>query len=347
MASKEELGVPAEERPLCGSTAANSSGMSCGNLKYRFLMTGIACLDIVNVCPRFPEEDEDMRAVGQEWRRGGNASNSSCVMCQLPGARCWLLSTLASDGFETEFVQRDLEQNGVKLDYCVRHDDCRLPTSYVVLSQATGSRTIVHYRKLPNLDFADFDRIPLEHFSWVHFEARNMTEVSKMIEKLTRHQQCQPDQRLTISVEVEKTRRETYPLMGMADVVFISKEVAQDLGRNDAKSAVVQLHSLHCRKDAKLICAWGSCGADGFSQSEGHVHCDAFPPESLVDTLGAGDTFNAGVLYGLESGASLFESIQLGCWLAGRKCGRLGVGNLLDGLSESDTVYSLLSGQQH
>lgn len=32
------------------------------------------------------------------------------------------------------------------------------------------------------------------------------------------------------------------------------------------------------------------------------VHSDAFPPEAVVDTLGAGDTFNASVIYTLSNG---------------------------------------------
>lgn len=32
------------------------------------------------------------------------------------------------------------------------------------------------------------------------------------------------------------------------------------------------------------------------------VHSDAFPPETLVDTLGAGDTFNAAVIFALSAG---------------------------------------------
>ncbi len=31
------------------------------------------------------------------------------------------------------------------------------------------------------------------------------------------------------------------------------------------------------------------------------IHSDAFPPEKLVDTLGAGDTFNASVIYSLSN----------------------------------------------
>ncbi|KAG8007215.1 Ketohexokinase [Nibea albiflora] len=51
------------------------------------------------------------------------------------------------------------------------------------------------------------------------------------------------------------------------------------------------------------------------------VHSDAFPPKNLVDTLGAGDTFNAAVIYTLSNGGSLQDALTFGCRVAGRKCG--------------------------
>lgn len=39
------------------------------------------------------------------------------------------------------------------------------------------------------------------------------------------------------------------------------------------------------------------------------VHSDAFPPETLVDTLGAGDTFNAAVIYKLSNGETAFKIV--------------------------------------
>uniref|UniRef100_A0A8B9QM42 Ketohexokinase n=1 Tax=Apteryx owenii TaxID=8824 RepID=A0A8B9QM42_APTOW len=54
----------------------------------------------------------------------------------------------------------------------------------------------------------------------------------------------------------------------------------------------------------------------------GLVHSDAFPPDAVVDTLGAGDTFNAAVIFALSEGRqSLQEAITFGCRVAGRKCG--------------------------
>lgn len=61
---------------------------------------------------------------------------------------------------------------------------------------------------------------------------------------------------------------------------------------------------------AVLICAWAEKGADALGPDGVIVHSDAFPPESLVDTLGAGDTFNAGVIYTLSNG----EVFKNQCW---------------------------------
>jgi ketohexokinase len=54
----------------------------------------------------------------------------------------------------------------------------------------------------------------------------------------------------------------------------------------------------------------------------------------LVDTLGAGDVFNAGLIHALLEGEDPRRALALAVELAGRKCGRQG----LDGLLESTLV---------
>lgn len=53
---------------------------------------------------------------------------------------------------------------------------------------------------------------------------------------------------------------------------------------------------------AVLVCAWAEKGADALGPDGLIIHSDAFPPETIVDTLGAGDTFNAAVIYTLSKG---------------------------------------------
>lgn len=54
------------------------------------------------------------------------------------------------------------------------------------------------------------------------------------------------------------------------------------------------------------------------------VHSPAYPPSIIEDTLGAGDTFNAGVIHYLSQGRSLVDAITHGCKMAGYKIGNQG-----------------------
>jgi ketohexokinase len=48
----------------------------------------------------------------------------------------------------------------------------------------------------------------------------------------------------------------------------------------------------------------------------------------LRETLGAGDTFNAGLIDGYVRGLMLGEALTLACRLAGKKCGQIGFSGL-------------------
>ena len=82
-----------------------------------------------------------------------------------------------------------------------------------------------------------------------------------------------------------------------------------------------------------MLCAWGEEGADGISP-EGGVHSDAYHPEKVIDTLGAGDTFNAGVIYSLYKGLTLQDTVNFACFLAGIKCGMYGYSGLAKALHD-------------
>lgn len=51
-----------------------------------------------------------------------------------------------------------------------------------------------------------------------------------------------------------------------------------------------------------VISAWGELGASGYSNNEGFVCSPANIQSKTVDTLGAGDTFCAAVIFSLNEG---------------------------------------------
>lgn len=88
-----------------------------------------------------------------------------------------------------------------------------------------------------------------------------------------------------------------------------------------------------------LICAWGDEGAcattntpaSAANNSKGGHHLLNAPihsPPKVLDTLAAGDTFNAATIYSLSQGHSLSRAIKFGCYVAGTKCGIHGLWEL-------------------
>ncbi|XP_025310182.1 ketohexokinase isoform X5 [Canis lupus familiaris] len=289
----------------------------------QILCVGLVVLDIISVVDKYPEEDTDSRCLSQRWQRGGNASNS-CTVLSLLGAPCAFMGSMAP-GHVADFVLDDFRRYSVDLHYTVFQTTGSVPISTVIINEASGSRTILHaYRNLPDVSATDFDNVDLTRFKWIHIEGRNASEQVKMLQRIERHNATQPPgQKIQVSVEVEKPREELFQLFGYGDVVFVSKDVARHLGYRSAVEALRGLYG-RVRKGATLICAWAEEGADALGPDGRLLHSDAFPPPRVVDTLGAGDTFNASVIFSLSQGKTMQEALRFGCQVAGKKCGLQG-----------------------
>ena len=285
----------------------------------RILGIGIATLDIVNLVDHYPVEDEKMRACGQQIRRGGNVTNSLVVLSQL-GHDCSWAGVLAADANSAPVIA-DLNAHGIDLSRCRQVAGAITPVSYITLSRSSGSRTIVHYRDLPEFGFEDFGGVDTGGFDWIHFEGRNVADTERMLAALIEHG-C-PRQRL--SVEVEKARDGIEALFAHPGTLFLSRAYARAKGFRQAESVLDWARRE--APDADLVCAWGDRGAWHQRGAE-RIHVPATVPAQLLDTIGAGDTFNAGVidarLRGLDWPAALAHANDL----AARKCGQYGFSGL-------------------
>ncbi|KAK3952499.1 hypothetical protein QBC32DRAFT_140843 [Pseudoneurospora amorphoporcata] len=213
------------------------------------------------------------------------------------------------------------------------HDEAA--SSYIIRSGATGSRTIVNYNDLPEMTTDEFinivdDFVALQHNHsddgrtrgvvgancWWHFEGRIPETTLQCIRYL---RQVLPGS--TISVEVEKPGREgLVELATESDVVFYSKSWAESRGYAEPE-ACLRGELSNCKKASLMLCTWGRQGAGALFPSPAgagggnneqtaeiaepeYLHCS--PSEvsetqtiTVVDSIGAGDTFIAGILYGL------------------------------------------------
>ncbi|KAL8606589.1 hypothetical protein ACOMHN_009474 [Nucella lapillus] len=310
------------------SSARPNESVEGRERERRVACLGLVCVDIVKVVSTFPVEDTDQRCEDCLWEKGGNAANTASVLSFL-GAASEFFGTLAKGPY-LQFLQTDLEDCGVVCQRCPVIGEGASPVSVIILNTSTGSRTILHTNKnLRELSVEDFQKLPLSsgQYSWIHFEGRpNVEEMKKMMLHVEDHNaSCEESSSVITSLEVEKLARaeRLRDLMVHTDVVFVSKEVAGSLGFSEPVSAVEGLVS-HCKPGGAVICPWGEQGAAAKRTGADTVTSPAFPPDVVVDTLGAGDTFNAAAIFALNAGKNLKEAVTFGCRVAGAKCGMMG-----------------------
>jgi ketohexokinase len=285
----------------------------------KILGVGIVTLDIINLVNHYPQEDEELRADNQFVSRGGNTANTLTILSQF-NHHCYWCGTLANDS-SAQDIYNDFNENNINFSYAKKLDHGKQPTSYITLNKHNGSRTIVHYRDLPELDFSHFSGIPLDNFEWIHFEARAIDEIMPMMKLVKSHY---PE--IKVSIEVEKPRDQLQDIFNLADIYLFSKAYANELDFQNAKDFLNQ-QKKHSPK-ADLVCSWGKQGAYALLRNNVFLSSPAFPPEKIIDTIGAGDTFNAALIHSLLTENSWQDSLTFACKIAGKKCGQLGFKNL-------------------
>lgn len=111
-------------------------------------------------------------------------------------------------------------------------------------------------------------------------------------------------------------------LAAKADWVLPGIEEGKILMGSDDPEAIARFYR---GLGAKLVIV--KLGADGAyydSDTAGSGHVAGFPVETVVDTVGAGDGFAAGVISALLAGRSVPEAVKRGCWIGARAVQVLG-----------------------
>lgn len=288
-------------------------------LMAQILAIGNLVLDTVLPLDHFPAENEEMRVMSRQHQLGGNACNSLYVLNQL-GHQADLVTTLASDA-PSKQLQKGLSARGIGQKNIQKLIQGQTPTSYIWLNQMTGSRTISHYRDLAEVSFDHFAKIEIEAYDWLHFEGRNLTHLPGMLNIAKTFLSHQP-----ISLEVEKARPGIEALFPQANLLIFSHHYAQQIGINDGQALIAAMQSL--APQAYLVCTWGEKGA-WFAAPKGTIKHQPAEKIHPIDTLGAGDVFNAGLIHSLLDTPDLAQAVQFASTLAAKKCQQSGLDDLL------------------
>jgi ketohexokinase len=278
---------------------------------------GAIFIDTVLSVPKFPIEDEKLRATSHTRRRGGNCGNTLEVLTQLVSEdesydgeekpSLHLLAVLPEEASQdTTFIKESLADVGIMNSSLFHPGSKDAASSYIIQNAANNTRTIISHNPLPEMTVAEFVASAARldsgrrygYQNWYHFEGRVPQLLLRCVAQLrVRYPHFK------ISVECENPEREEmYLVAKTADVVFFSKLWAESKGYDNPTDFLNSIR-LEMQDDAILCCTWGDKGASILHKNPlsgdewAHVH--GWRPGNrtapVIDTIGAGDTFIAGV----------------------------------------------------
>ncbi|KAL5381793.1 hypothetical protein DPSP01_006976 [Paraphaeosphaeria sporulosa] len=326
---------------------------------------GIVCIGAVYIdtilsVPKFPNEDEKLRATSHTRRRGGNCTNTLEVLSQLveqseqtfeeARAHLYLLSVLpARQSTDVQFISQSIPDTNIDSGCIFREGFENAASSYIIRSAANNSRTIVSHNSLPEMTTQEFidgasairGQSKVEQH-WFHFEGRIPVVTEASVRWLSGNFPT-----AKISVECEKPERDYMVHVSReADVAFFSRIWAEANSYNDPRTFLGDQIE-YMKPGAILVCTWGAAGATcvynktGRREDSEWANTTAWKPTTesveVVDTIGAGDTFIAGFLYALNCQGqwTLQRKLEFANELAGRKVLQSGFGGLAERMSLS------------
>ncbi|KFE35907.1 carbohydrate kinase family protein [Thioclava atlantica] len=237
---------------------------------------------------------------------GGAVFNTAIALGRL-GARSGFLSGLSEDLFGQMLI-RSLSESGVDAGLAVRSDR---PTTLAFVTLTDGHASYAFYDENTAgrmLRIEDIPEIPAE-VSAMFFGGISLPvdpcgaayEALMLREAPRRLTMIDPNIRPGFIRDEAAYRARLDRMIAVADIVKLSDE---DLRWLDGSGTIADLARGLLERGPKLVFVTeGATGAHGFAAGQ-----EVFVPArkvEVVDTVGAGDTFNAGVLAALERAGAL------------------------------------------
>jgi sugar/nucleoside kinase (ribokinase family) len=305
------------------------------------LCIGDACPDIIlpySETGQFLSTVASGEAVNAEQKSavvmaGGSVGNTAHGIAAL-GGKVWFAGKVGND-YYGRFLHQTFEDAGV--DSHLLRMDPGIPTSMVivVVDAARGRIPFVVPRTHASQHQLEKEDLPsglLDQIGWLHTSGILMREnpaaetILELMEECI-HRGIPVSLDLNLRIEAigdPECLRRTHRAMDCCNLLFGSgkDELIPVSGQTSPEAAARALVT----PDRVVVCRAGAQGADVYSVEGGVQHCDAFKVP-LVDTLGAGDAYNAGFITAAAEGLSLAEANLRANAVAGYKVMYFGARN--------------------
>jgi ribokinase len=292
----------------------------------RLVVVGSINMDLVTVAPRFAGAGETL--LGERFLTvpGGKGANQAVAAARL-GAEVVLVGALGDDAFGDQ-LYAGLQREGVSVEHVTRLTDCGSGTASITVAGGENEIIVVP---------AANARVTPAQVENAHalFSRADAVLVQMEVPLETVEATLQLGHRLGVSVILNPAPAQTLPIEWLRLARYLTPnqhELAMVLGADPS----IEFRELMLRAPCPVVLTRGSEGA-WYRESGEPQHQAGFIVD-VVDSTGAGDTFNAALAVFLHEG--LPQAVRKACAAAALSVSRLGAQGGMPALHEVDALLA-------
>jgi sugar/nucleoside kinase (ribokinase family) len=263
----------------------------------------------------FPIRDREISCQSFEITVGSSTAICACAYSSLGGDTSFM--GLAGADAYGDFMVKGMNDFGIDTAHVVRTSEVKTGVTVNLIHE--NSRTQVTYPgTISAFRQADIELAVLGSFDHVHLAGLYLQHALRpSVEAILREARARG---ATTSLDPQWDATEKWDYMDrwlpLLDYFFVNADEASSIaGINDPEAACLELS----KRTAFAVVKDGARGV--IFCSNGAVKRVPAIPVQVVDTTGAGDSFNAGFLYGrLDRNLTIEEALRFGTGVAARSC---------------------------
>ena len=293
---------------------------------------GTNAVDFLIRVPRYPEFDSKIELEDYSQLAGGEIATAMAGLQRLGLKTCYV-GRFGTDAAGDSGV-RPLVDEGVDVSLAERVPGATTQIAFIVIDVATGEPTVI-WKRDPRLSYSA-EEAPLQivqRASVLHCTPHDTQACIAIATEAKRS-------RTIVSIDLDNIFPGVEELLPMVDVLITSAELpGRMLGIEDTQGALIAMHQKY--GSAVVGVTLGETGSLVYCGGK-FVRTPGFHvPGGCKDTTGAGDSFRAGLLYGLVRGESIEESARIANAVAALKCRAVGARTSLPTPGELTTMLKI------
>lgn len=285
------------------------------NKRFDAVGFGTNAVDFLVIVPQYPEFNSKIQLTDYLQLAGGEIA-TAMVGLQRLGLKTAYAGRFGDDQ-AGDFGLQSLRDEGVDVSFAGQIAGARTQTAFIIIDERNGERTVI-WKRDDKLAYSA-EEAPTEIAvlgKILHITPHDTKACIKLAREAKK-------ENTIVSIDIDNAFEDIEKLLPLVDVLLASEQFPEKLfGIKDQKKALIEMK---LRFGCSIVgITLGETGSlilceDEFIRTEGFA-----VPGGCRDTTGAGDSFRAGFLYGLLTGAEVEEAARMANAVAALKCRAVG-----------------------